>query len=97
MLVESLCFRLLDVDVLLLETRLCSAETMTGMMGCYILDGFLILYGIVLTVLYFRLKVRLGQENSHFCKQSDQNRQSGLTSPSTDTYDTVRTNKKLMV
>ncbi|RVE61065.1 hypothetical protein OJAV_G00166880 [Oryzias javanicus] len=32
-------------------------ETMSGMMGCYVLDGFLILYGIILTVLYFRLKI----------------------------------------
>lgn len=31
---------------------------MSGMIGCYVLDGFLILYGIILTVLYFRLKVR---------------------------------------
>uniref|UniRef100_A0A3B3I2H9 Uncharacterized protein n=1 Tax=Oryzias latipes TaxID=8090 RepID=A0A3B3I2H9_ORYLA len=62
-------------------------ETMTGMMGCYILDGFLILYGIVLTVLYFRLKVReLTLLQTIRPKQTN-----------TDTYDTVRTNKKLMV
>ncbi|XP_078790345.1 Fc receptor, IgE, high affinity I, gamma polypeptide like [Oryzias latipes] len=42
---------------------------MTGMMGCYILDGFLILYGIVLTVLYFRLKITNKSPTRHLEKR----------------------------
>ena len=34
------------------------SETVGNMYICYILDGILILYGIILTVLYCRLRVR---------------------------------------
>uniref|UniRef100_A0A8D3ADE7 Uncharacterized protein n=1 Tax=Scophthalmus maximus TaxID=52904 RepID=A0A8D3ADE7_SCOMX len=34
------------------------AEAIENMITCYVLDGILILYGIVLTVLYCRLRVR---------------------------------------
>uniref|UniRef100_A0A4W6BRN8 Fc receptor, IgE, high affinity I, gamma polypeptide like n=1 Tax=Lates calcarifer TaxID=8187 RepID=A0A4W6BRN8_LATCA len=34
------------------------AEAFCNMTICYILDGILILYGIILTVLYCRLRVR---------------------------------------
>ncbi|KAF6714642.1 High affinity immunoglobulin epsilon receptor subunit gamma [Oryzias melastigma] len=73
---------------------------MSGMIGCYVLDGFLILYGIILTVLYFRLKITSDKKSPtrHLEKQpAEGGIYAGLTSPSADTYDTVRTNKKLMV
>uniref|UniRef100_A0A8C8DWM1 Uncharacterized protein n=1 Tax=Oryzias sinensis TaxID=183150 RepID=A0A8C8DWM1_9TELE len=86
-LLEAECSKALSFNQMIVLLR--NFETMTGMMGCYILDGFLILYGIVLTVLYFRLKT--------FASKAAVCVLQGLTSPSTDTYDTVRTNKKLMV
>ncbi|XP_057188974.1 Fc receptor, IgE, high affinity I, gamma polypeptide like [Triplophysa rosa] len=42
--------------VLLLKTGSVAAQQDSGL--CYILDGILILYGIVLTVLYCRLRMR---------------------------------------
>uniref|UniRef100_A0A8C1LR02 Fc receptor, IgE, high affinity I, gamma polypeptide like n=1 Tax=Cyprinus carpio TaxID=7962 RepID=A0A8C1LR02_CYPCA len=57
-------------------------EAVTNATVCYILDGILIVYGIVLTVLYCRLKKREGDI------YQDLGRQDG------DTYDTLHPEKK---
>ncbi|PWA30079.1 hypothetical protein CCH79_00009714 [Gambusia affinis] len=64
---------------------------------CYILDGVLILYGIILTVLYCRLRMRPSNKTSsgHLEKQPvGGGIYAGLTSPSTDTYETIKMDKK---
>uniref|UniRef100_A0A3Q3LF25 Fc receptor, IgE, high affinity I, gamma polypeptide like n=1 Tax=Mastacembelus armatus TaxID=205130 RepID=A0A3Q3LF25_9TELE len=50
--------------LLLMMCFLC-AEAFGDMFVCYILDGILILYGIILTVLYCRLKVRHTHTHTH--------------------------------
>uniref|UniRef100_A0A3Q2NVY2 Uncharacterized protein n=1 Tax=Fundulus heteroclitus TaxID=8078 RepID=A0A3Q2NVY2_FUNHE len=60
---------------------------------CYILDGVLILYGIILTVLYCRLRVRC--ENAlETAPRFYSIRQKG--SP-TDTYETIKMDKRPIV
>uniref|UniRef100_A0A3B4F0W7 Fc receptor, IgE, high affinity I, gamma polypeptide like n=1 Tax=Pundamilia nyererei TaxID=303518 RepID=A0A3B4F0W7_9CICH len=54
---------------------------------CFILDGILILYGIILTVLYCRLR--------YVCLSACILQ--GLTTQSTDTYETIRLDKKPIV
>lgn len=51
-----------DVDVLV------CAEAVGDMSVCYILDGILVLFGAILTILYFRLKVRPTESSSYICK-----------------------------
>uniref|UniRef100_A0A3P8U0P8 Fc receptor, IgE, high affinity I, gamma polypeptide like n=1 Tax=Amphiprion percula TaxID=161767 RepID=A0A3P8U0P8_AMPPE len=60
---------------------------------CYILDGILILYGIILTVLYCRLRVRCTMVNvkNVFCVLQ------GLTSHSADTYETIKMDKRPII
>uniref|UniRef100_A0A3Q1FEU0 Uncharacterized protein n=1 Tax=Acanthochromis polyacanthus TaxID=80966 RepID=A0A3Q1FEU0_9TELE len=55
---------------------------------CYILDGILILYGIILTVLYCRLRVRCTMVNANNCL---------LCLCDTDTYETIRMDKKPII
>uniref|UniRef100_A0A8C1ECE4 Fc receptor, IgE, high affinity I, gamma polypeptide like n=1 Tax=Cyprinus carpio carpio TaxID=630221 RepID=A0A8C1ECE4_CYPCA len=69
--------------ILLLNAGRVAAETNATV--CYILDGILIVYGIVLTVLYCRLKMR-SSGNKAFSE--DLGRQDG------DTYDTLHPEKK---
>ncbi|XP_047445534.1 Fc receptor, IgE, high affinity I, gamma polypeptide like [Mugil cephalus] len=60
---------------------------------CYILDGILILYGIVLTVLYCRL--RMTPSSSQTEKQpADGGIYAGLSARSNDTYETIGKDKK---
>uniref|UniRef100_A0A3P9MV76 Fc receptor, IgE, high affinity I, gamma polypeptide like n=1 Tax=Poecilia reticulata TaxID=8081 RepID=A0A3P9MV76_POERE len=70
-------------------------EAAGDMNVCYILDGVLILYGIILTVLYCRLRVRPVKNNKVFyfnvCVLQ------GLTSRTTDTYETIKMDKKPIV
>uniref|UniRef100_A0A3Q2CG11 Fc receptor gamma-chain n=1 Tax=Cyprinodon variegatus TaxID=28743 RepID=A0A3Q2CG11_CYPVA len=63
------------------------------MVVCYILDGVLILYGIILTILYCRLRVR--RENA--LKFGSDFTPSGLTSKTSDTYETINMSKKPIV
>ncbi|XP_014822952.1 PREDICTED: high affinity immunoglobulin epsilon receptor subunit gamma-like [Poecilia mexicana] len=67
---------------------------------CYILDGVLILYGIILTVLYCRLRMRPSNKASG----SQPEKQpagggiyAGLTSRTSDTYETIKMDKKPIV
>ncbi|XP_053293884.1 Fc receptor, IgE, high affinity I, gamma polypeptide like [Pleuronectes platessa] len=55
---------------------------------CYILDGILILYGLILTVLYCRL--RMVPDNNHPEKQPVKGGiYEGLRTPCADTYETI--------
>uniref|UniRef100_A0A3P9DD36 Fc receptor, IgE, high affinity I, gamma polypeptide like n=1 Tax=Maylandia zebra TaxID=106582 RepID=A0A3P9DD36_9CICH len=74
------------VHLTLVLLLLMSQFYIEGMDICFILDGILILYGIILTVLYCRLRVR--QTGTTHTDRHD-----GLT----DTYETIRLDKKPIV
>ncbi|XP_026231296.1 Fc receptor, IgE, high affinity I, gamma polypeptide like [Anabas testudineus] len=76
-----------------LMINLTSAEAIDDMSVCYILDGILILYGIVLTVLYCRLRMQPAKKSSE--KQpAEGGIYAGLTAHSSDTYETIKMDKK---
>ncbi|XP_034744203.1 Fc receptor, IgE, high affinity I, gamma polypeptide like isoform X2 [Etheostoma cragini] len=75
-------------------------EAVGAMNICFILDGILILYGIILTVLYCRL--RMGPANKTPADPPEKQPAeggiyAGLTSHSTDTYETIKMDKKPIV
>ncbi|XP_034559521.1 Fc receptor, IgE, high affinity I, gamma polypeptide like isoform X2 [Notolabrus celidotus] len=75
-------------------------EAFEEMSYCYILDGILILYGIILTVLYCRLRMCTFQKApaaNPQKKPAEGGIYAGLTSHSTDVYETIRTDKKAFV
>lgn len=53
--------KMIPAVVLLLLLLVEQAEALGDPQICYILDSILFLYGIILTLLYCRLKVRLGR------------------------------------
>ncbi|XP_064202139.1 high affinity immunoglobulin epsilon receptor subunit gamma-like isoform X2 [Anguilla rostrata] len=61
---------------------------------CYILDGILFVYGIVLTVLYCRLKMGSGSNLGHSQKKPEEGIYTGLTPHAQDTYETIGGQKK---
>ncbi|XP_030258634.1 Fc receptor, IgE, high affinity I, gamma polypeptide like isoform X2 [Sparus aurata] len=75
------------------------AEALGDMSVCYILDGILILYGIILTVLYCRLRLSSAKPpaNQPQKQPAEGGIYAGLTSHSTDTYETIRMDKKPIV
>ncbi|XP_068587342.1 Fc receptor, IgE, high affinity I, gamma polypeptide like [Cebidichthys violaceus] len=82
--------------------RMCClcAEAVGDMNVCYILDGILIFYGIILTVLYCRL--RMTPSNKTAANPPEKQPASGgiyagLTTRSTDVYETIRMDKKPIV
>ncbi|KAM4557444.1 Fc receptor, IgE, high affinity I, gamma polypeptide like [Fundulus diaphanus] len=80
--------------------NLALAKPAGDMNVCYILDGVLILYGIILTVLYCRLRMRPSSKVSagHAEKQpASGGIYAGLTSRSTDTYETIKMDKRPIV
>ncbi|XP_076601419.1 Fc receptor, IgE, high affinity I, gamma polypeptide like isoform X2 [Chaetodon auriga] len=74
-------------------------EAIGDMSVCYILDGILILYGIILTVLYCRL--RMSPANKKPDNQPEQPAEggiyAGLTCQTSDTYETIKMDKKPIV
>ncbi|XP_062843942.1 Fc receptor, IgE, high affinity I, gamma polypeptide like isoform X2 [Trichomycterus rosablanca] len=55
---------------------------------CYVLDGILVLYGIVLTVLYCRLRMKIGEfENKMPSKGKEESLYQDLRVPTQDTYE----------
>uniref|UniRef100_A0A3Q2Q3U2 Fc fragment of IgE receptor Ig n=1 Tax=Fundulus heteroclitus TaxID=8078 RepID=A0A3Q2Q3U2_FUNHE len=60
---------------------------------CYVLDGILFLYGIILTALYCRVKIHNAREASSDQGKSKQNVEdgiyTGLTPRAQDTYETI--------
>ncbi|KAM3857827.1 high affinity immunoglobulin epsilon receptor subunit gamma [Diretmus argenteus] len=65
-----------------------SAAALTEPEICYVLDGILFLYGIVLTALYCRLKVRMAPPYSRLQK-AEEGIYTGLKPHATDTYETI--------
>ncbi|XP_016897762.1 Fc receptor, IgE, high affinity I, gamma polypeptide like isoform X2 [Cynoglossus semilaevis] len=71
------------------------AEDCGDMNICYILDGVLVVYGVILTVLYCRLMRSKPAASSRESKQPvDAHIYAGLAAPSNDTYETIRMDKK---
>ncbi|KAM8898443.1 high affinity immunoglobulin epsilon receptor subunit gamma isoform 2-T2 [Spinachia spinachia] len=60
---------------------------------CYILDGILFLYGIILTALYCRIKVYNAKaataENAKGNQTAEESIYTGLTPRAQDTYETI--------
>ncbi|XP_063756625.1 high affinity immunoglobulin epsilon receptor subunit gamma isoform X2 [Eleginops maclovinus] len=60
---------------------------------CYVLDGILFLYGIILTALYCRIKIynaRLaGAKNAKVKPNADESIYTDLTPHAKDTYETI--------
>ncbi|XP_049923045.1 high affinity immunoglobulin epsilon receptor subunit gamma [Epinephelus moara] len=59
---------------------------------CYVLDGILFLYGIILTALYCRMKVvnaRADAQNTKAKKNVEEGIYTGLTPHAQDTYETI--------
>ncbi|XP_034019925.1 high affinity immunoglobulin epsilon receptor subunit gamma isoform X2 [Thalassophryne amazonica] len=72
------------------------AEALTDPQICYILDGILFVYGIVLTALYCRIKIlnaRDAQDNIVKSKPKTEGVYMGLTPHAEDTYETIGTKK----
>nr|XP_046264605.1 Fc receptor, IgE, high affinity I, gamma polypeptide like [Scatophagus argus] len=93
-MVQSLLF------ALFLAVSPTCTEAFGVMNGCYILDGILILYGVILTVLYCRLRISPASKrsaNQPEKQPADGGIYAGLTSRSTDTYETLRMDKKPIV
>ncbi|XP_031647842.1 high affinity immunoglobulin epsilon receptor subunit gamma-like isoform X2 [Oncorhynchus kisutch] len=63
---------------------------------CYILDGILFLYGIILTVLYCRLKmVPVTGAGTEKPPKAEEGIYTGLTPHAADTYETIGQKKRL--
>lgn len=61
---------------------------------CYILDAVLFIYGIVLTVLYCRMKMRSKQAESYSVKkEAGEGVYEGLKPHDQDTYETIKMKK----
>ncbi|XP_070775286.1 Fc receptor, IgE, high affinity I, gamma polypeptide like isoform X2 [Enoplosus armatus] len=91
--------RALLIAAFLVMSPTCT-EAIEDMSLCYILDGILILYGIILTVLYCRLRMSpaIKTPANHPEKQpAERDIYAGLTFHSTDTYETIKIDKKPIV
>ncbi|XP_029930372.1 Fc receptor, IgE, high affinity I, gamma polypeptide like isoform X2 [Myripristis murdjan] len=86
--------------VLLLMINVTDALGMNDVNLCYVLDGILIFYGIILTVLYCRLRMHPFQVH-HVARPEKQPYEggiyAGLTPHSVDTYETINIQKKSIV
>ncbi|XP_051557500.1 Fc receptor, IgE, high affinity I, gamma polypeptide like isoform X2 [Myxocyprinus asiaticus] len=76
--------------ILLLNAGCVAAQADSNL--CYILDAILIIYGIVLTVLYCRLRMR--PTNANNTEKQGGGIYEGLQRPHQDTYDTLHGLKK---
>ncbi|XP_054656132.1 high affinity immunoglobulin epsilon receptor subunit gamma [Dunckerocampus dactyliophorus] len=58
---------------------------------CYVLDGILLLYGIILTALYCRLKIRSAKKSAERKEKqtAEEGVYTGLTPHAQDTYATI--------
>ncbi|XP_044076725.1 Fc receptor, IgE, high affinity I, gamma polypeptide like isoform X2 [Siniperca chuatsi] len=91
--------RALLIAAFLLINSTC-IEAIEDMNICYILDGILILYGIILTVLYCRLRMSAPNNtpaNPPEKQPAEGGIYAGLSSHSTDTYETIKMDKRPIV
>ncbi|XP_036411652.1 Fc receptor, IgE, high affinity I, gamma polypeptide like [Colossoma macropomum] len=78
--------------VLLLNVGSAAADLGNGGL-CYILDGILVIYGIILTILYCRLRMR-GNSGSPAEEKQGEGIYQGLKPHAQDTYETLNVNKR---
>ncbi|XP_059932876.1 high affinity immunoglobulin epsilon receptor subunit gamma isoform X2 [Gadus macrocephalus] len=75
------------LSALVLWMHFCSVAALTEPEVCYLLDGILFFYGIILTVLYFR--IRRQQMSRSNAQTPPIKGKKGLASHTQDTYETV--------
>ncbi|XP_061768744.1 high affinity immunoglobulin epsilon receptor subunit gamma-like [Nerophis ophidion] len=75
--------------VISLSVTLGQAETLGECQLCYVLDGILFLYGIILTALYCRLKISSAKKFAGKKKQTAEDLYTGLTPHAEDAYATI--------
>ncbi|XP_060762245.1 Fc receptor, IgE, high affinity I, gamma polypeptide like isoform X1 [Neoarius graeffei] len=78
--------------LILLFLNFVAAEVIAGNGYCYILDGILVVYGVVLTILYCRL--RLLSQNNETNEGKPEGIYQGLKHQNQDTYETLHVKKK---
>ncbi|KAM4604737.1 Fc receptor, IgE, high affinity I, gamma polypeptide like isoform 2-T2 [Polymixia lowei] len=88
--------------VVFLMINLTCAEALDDMYICFILDGILIIYGVVLTVLYCRLKIKPvntdpGVSPEKQKQASEGGIYAGLGPRHVDTYETIKVDKRPIV
>ncbi|KAM6895145.1 high affinity immunoglobulin epsilon receptor subunit gamma [Lycodopsis pacificus] len=70
-----------------------ASATLTEPQVCYVLDGILFLYGIILTALYCRIKICNAKEaaagNAKAKQSVEESVYTGLTPHAQDTYETI--------
>ncbi|EMP30002.1 High affinity immunoglobulin epsilon receptor subunit gamma [Chelonia mydas] len=78
-----------------LTTPLLPAEALAEPGLCYVLDAILFIYGIILTVLYCRLKLQIRNASkavpSTAYSQKEEGIYTGLSAQNQETYETLRT------
>ncbi|XP_059932875.1 high affinity immunoglobulin epsilon receptor subunit gamma isoform X1 [Gadus macrocephalus] len=83
------------LSALVLWMHFCSVAALTEPEVCYLLDGILFFYGIILTVLYFRIRrQQMSRSNAQTPpikgkKPAEEGVYTGLASHTQDTYETV--------
>ncbi|XP_071020423.1 high affinity immunoglobulin epsilon receptor subunit gamma-like isoform X2 [Oncorhynchus clarkii lewisi] len=88
--------RFLVLSALPLWMSFGSATALGESQICYILDGILFLYGIILTVLYCRLKmVPVTGAGTEKTPKAEEGIYTGLTPHAADTYETIGQKKRL--
>ncbi|XP_021469429.2 high affinity immunoglobulin epsilon receptor subunit gamma isoform X2 [Oncorhynchus mykiss] len=88
---------------LLLNFSMAEAQVPDGKL-CYILDGILVIYGVLLTILYCRLRMHPIYINNGGppqvtggYPQKGEGLYAGLTHKGQDTYETIKVQKKAML
>ncbi|MCI4390860.1 hypothetical protein PGIGA_G00127790 [Pangasianodon gigas] len=59
---------------------------------CYVLDGILVVYGIILTILYCRLRMQSGNKETN--EENPDGIYQGLKHRNQDTYETLHVKKQ---
>ncbi|XP_013996246.1 high affinity immunoglobulin epsilon receptor subunit gamma isoform X3 [Salmo salar] len=88
---------------LLLNFSFAEAQVPDGKL-CYILDGILVIYGVILTILYCRLRIHPiyinnggSPQGTGGYPQKGEGLYAGLTHKGQDTYETIKVQKKAML
>ncbi|XP_072500115.1 high affinity immunoglobulin epsilon receptor subunit gamma [Notamacropus eugenii] len=83
---------MIPVVVLLLLLLIQEAVALSEPQLCYILDAVLFTYGIVLTLLYCRLKIQVRKASARFEKSEEV--YTGLSTRTQETYETLKYEKQ---
>ncbi|XP_074044255.1 high affinity immunoglobulin epsilon receptor subunit gamma [Macrotis lagotis] len=83
---------MIPVAGLLLLLLIQEAEALSEPQLCYILDAVLFIYGIVLTLLYCRLKIQVRKGATRFEKSEEV--YTGLSTRTQETYETLKYEKQ---